>query len=305
MIIMSGSHVLLKVIACSLLLRINQTWFIIYMTGDQGIYFLYKLLRGDSRYAFRLPNLLSWIASGICRVGIKTVVDFTLLIHYRHPFDLGGMYWSINLVLNQIFCFVSVYLYQRFVVDHSSDDRHNNSTSIANAAILCNSTDTEKNTAGCDRDELPLLPLVIGLFVLSMLSFGLFLSRIKKEYVVTFYDNRTGSQFLCDNWRNGTSDKERYYVFSKHPSLYKSINKELKDWLSENWERWEEEKEDWFTAKLIGKIPSELLPEKFVGELGGIKKARISIRKSVLKEGKEEVVERARRASVDQVVPSG
>ena len=96
-----------------------------------------------------------------------------------------------------------------------------------------------------------------------MVSFVLFLSRINKEYLVTFFDNRTGSQFLCDNWRNGRSDKERFYVFGKHKSLYKSINKELKDWLNKNWEKWEEEKEDWFITKMICKIPIELLPKQF------------------------------------------
>ena len=108
MISISTSHVLLKVIACSLMLRLNQTWFIIYMTGDQSLYFLYKLLRGDWRYGLLLPGLVSWVVSVFVRVMIKTIVDFTLIIHYRHPFDLGGIYWSTNIVLNQAFCFVSV-----------------------------------------------------------------------------------------------------------------------------------------------------------------------------------------------------
>ena len=140
-----------------------------------------------------------------------------------------------------------------------------------------------------------------------MLSFGLFLSLINKEYLVTFYDKRTGSEFLCDNWRNGISDKERFYVFSKHASLYEeSINKELKIWLSENWDRWEEEKEDWFTAKMIGKIPSELLPEQFSNRLGvNAKGRRKSIDSMVKAEEKEMEVEKVRRASAAQVVPSG
>ena len=139
-----------------------------------------------------------------------------------------------------------------------------------------------------------------------MLSFGLFLSRINKEYLVTFFDMRTGSQFLCDNWRKGVSEKERFYVFSKHKSLYRSINKELKDWLSENWDRWEEEEAEWFTAKMIGKIPSELLPEKFSNKLGvDVKGRRKSIDAMIKAEEKDVVVEKVRRASAAQVVPSG
>ena len=113
-----------------------------------------------------------------------------------------------------------------------------------------------------------------GLFALSMLSFGAFLLSINRNYLGTFFDTRTGKEFLCDVWRNGTTDKERFYVFGKHKSYYSSINKELKEWLTENWDRWEEEKPDWFTAKMIGKIPSDVLPDKVATKLGSNKKER-------------------------------
>ena len=44
---------------------------------------------------------------------IKTIVDLTLLVHMRHQFQLGGLYWSGNMVLNQAFCFVAVVLYKK------------------------------------------------------------------------------------------------------------------------------------------------------------------------------------------------
>ena len=53
-----------------------------------------------------------------------------------------------------------------------------------------------------------------------------------------------------------------------------SINEELKEWLSANWDGWEEEKPDWFTAKMIGKIPSEVLPDKIRKELGSSSRDR-------------------------------
>ena len=267
-----------------------------------GIYFLYKMLRKDFRYGLRLPGSLSWIVSFLVRFSIKTIVDFTLIIHYRHLFDLGGMYWSLNLVLNQAFCFVSVYLYRKYSVEMSQSP---------SAAPSCAPVGVGENLDGIESSEattlpeLPLFEFVTGLFFLSMISFGLFLSRINKEYLVTFYDPRTASQFLCDNWRNGISDKERFYVFSKHQSLYKSINKELKDWLSENWDKWEEEKEDWFTAKMISKIPDEFIPKVVLKNMGGVGGRRKSSILAIKAEEKEEVVEKARRASAAQVVPSG
>ena len=74
----------------------------------------------------------------------------------------------------------------------------------------------------------------------------------------------------------------------------------------ENWERWEEEKEEWFSARMISRIPSELLPEKFSQKLGvDAKGRRKSIVAMVKAEEKEMRVEKVRRASAAQVVPSG
>ena len=222
--------------------------------------------------------MASWISSIITRVVIKTIVDFTLIIHFRHPCDIGGMYWSMNVVLNQALCFLSVYLYEKFA--------------------------TEKNSNIAEH----LFYLVFGLFLISVLNFLMFLSLINKKYLGTFFNTQTGKQFLCETWQIAGADKERFYIFSKHKSYYKSINKELKEWLSENWEKWEEEKEDWFTAKMIGRIPSELLPEKalekYRGE-GEIERKESIAAAMIKAEEKEEVVEKARKASAAQLVPSG
>jgi len=145
-----------------------------------------------------------------------------------------------------------------------------------------------------------------------MVSFAAFLKLINKKYYNTFFDIRTGKTFLCDTWRTSKGDKGKFYVFSKHKSYYKSINKELKEWLSENWDRWEDEKEDWFTAKIISKIPIELLPEQFSAKLGVDAKGR---RKSIdaMVKAEEKVGEKIKEkggfrteiASAGQVVPLG
>jgi len=140
--------------------------------------------------------------------------------------------------------------------------------------------------------EASLWYVVFVLFVLSMLSFSVFLFSINQEYWVTFLDTRTGKEFLCDLWRNGTADKERFHVFNKHKSYYKSINKELKEWLTANWDKWEEEKQDWFTAKMIGKIPSELLPNNVRKKLGSNVRERRKLMVAMIKIEKIEEAEK-------------
>ena len=68
-----------------------------------------------------------------------------------------------------------------------------------------------------------------------------FLSLINRKYLRTVYDTRTGKQFLCDVFLNAKTDKDRFYIFGKHASYYKSIEPEIKEWLKENWERWDNE----------------------------------------------------------------
>ena len=75
MMMMSASHALLKVIACSLMLKINQAWFLLYMLGDMSLYLIYKIVRGELRYSLRLSGALSWVGSIAFRVIAKIVTD--------------------------------------------------------------------------------------------------------------------------------------------------------------------------------------------------------------------------------------
>ena len=44
-----------------------------------------------------------------------TIVDFTLIIHFRHQLELGGLYLRVNRVINQLFCFEFFYLYKKYL----------------------------------------------------------------------------------------------------------------------------------------------------------------------------------------------
>ena len=137
-----------------------------------------------------------------------------------------------------------------------------------------------------------------------MLSFYVFSLLIKKEYLWTFYDNRTGIQYVVDNWKNGITDIEKFETFDNHYSFYKSIESELKVWLEDNWERWEEEKEDWFNANSISKVPSDFLPKKALSDMGGVAGRKASIVK--MKDEKGKVArESVRRGSDLKVIPMG
>ena len=169
----------------------------------------------------------------------------------------------------------------------------------------------EKHSDASDELISILWKIVSGLFVMSMLSFCLFLASINRDYIKTFFNTQTGQEFLCETWRNAKVDKEKFYVFSKHKSYYKSINKELEEWLLENWDKWEEDKEEWFNIQTISKIPDELIPKVVMKKYGGKKGRRKSDKAAIKAEVDKEVEEeKERKASLvldaeQQMIPLG
>ena len=169
MAMMTTGHVLMKVLACSLMLRLSAMWFWLYLSCDTGLFFLYKFVRGDLRWWLNLPSTLSWIVTFLARIIIKIIADFTLLVYCHISYELGGAYWTFNVFSNQVFCFISVYLYEK----HSD---------AVNEEI----------------DEV-LWKVVTGLLIFSMLNFGLFLKSINQEYLWTFFETQTGKSYVKNN----------------------------------------------------------------------------------------------------------
>ena len=246
MALMTTAHVLMKVLACSLMLRLSAMWFWMYLCGDMALYFLYKLLRGDLRYWLNLEGALSWLTTLVIRVMGKIIVDFTLIVHFRHSFELGGAFWSFNVFSNQAFCFISVLLYGVY--------------------------------SDASKDVVEVLWKVVGgLFIFSMLNFGLFLKSIDKNYLWTFFDICTGEDYVVDRFREAENDAAKFVAFSIHPSFYKKINEDLMVWMNDNWSHWEETSPDWFTADAISNIPADMLPVTVLASMGGEAGRRKSI----------------------------
>ena len=161
-------------------------------------------------------------------------------------------------------CFISVYLYHKFAV--------------------------EKN-----KDLTEYLWLVVGvLSVFSALCFVIFLLLINRTYWWTFFSFLTGKQFVVANYHEAETDEMRFVIFGHHRSFYRAIELELREFLIANWDKWKDEKPEWFDALAISGVPVDMLPPVVLQKLGGVDGARESIRKSV-------VVEKKRRQSMNEI----
>ena len=86
MTLMFSSHVLMKVLACSLMLRLSQTWFAIYLGVDTIIYFCYKIARGEMRYWMNIKGFPGLVMSLLARFAVKSITDFTLIVQFRREY---------------------------------------------------------------------------------------------------------------------------------------------------------------------------------------------------------------------------
>ena len=163
------------------------------------IYIVFKSLRRDYRHWLRINGPLGLFASLLMRLVVKFVNDFTLNPQFRHQMDLGGAYWTFNMIAHQLFCFVSVYLLQEY--GENVDEARVNALWI----------------------------IVSTLFVITNVNFGWFLTLINKKYLITFFDTRTGQQFLCDVFRNAKSDGRSFMSSTNTKVITRASTKRLKN----------------------------------------------------------------------------
>ena len=119
--------------------------------------------------------------------------------------------------------------------------------------------------------------IVGGLFIFSMINFGLFLKMINQEYIATFFSTTTGKEFAVQTYyEEAETYALNFEIFGHHRSFYDSIQSELMKWLNDNWERWEESSV-WFTADIISNVPSDMLPLSVLQRMGGERGRKASI----------------------------
>ena len=127
-----------------------------------GVYFCYKLARGDFQISFEIRGVGSFVLSLLYRLGSKVVADSTNCFHCRHPKEMGGLAFSASMVWGQIFPFVALLLFE------GGDEA--TKRFIRTTLICCCS-------------------LWVALNIL-------FFNTIEREYLRTFFSTKTASQYV-------------------------------------------------------------------------------------------------------------
>ena len=109
--------------------------------------------------------------------------------------------------------------------------------------------------------------VVGGSISLWIVMLVLFFFIIDQKYLHTFFSLTTMRQSVISDFRTADTDERRALVFKKSFHVWSSIEGEVRAWIHANFLKFEKEKPEWWTTKLINKIPEEVLSKEEINVL--------------------------------------
>eukprot|EP00519_Triparma_laevis_P012762 CAMPEP_0182500664 /NCGR_PEP_ID=MMETSP1321-20130603/9697_1 /TAXON_ID=91990 /ORGANISM="Bolidomonas sp., Strain RCC1657" /LENGTH=248 /DNA_ID=CAMNT_0024705163 /DNA_START=34 /DNA_END=777 /DNA_ORIENTATION=+ len=192
MILLSATQILIKALLIIVLASIGSRFPVYYILGDMAFYLLYKIVRKDFTYWLPLEGVVGMVTSVFQRVICKVVVDFAAIIQFRHPYEVGGLYFSLNMFLPLL------------------------------ALTLLLALDLAKgNLSESTLALLTSLVTVLGGSLIFLL--GAFLLLMDKEYWQTFMSTETGGQMKRRMFLEG-NDAMKASVFASNKGYRKPID---------------------------------------------------------------------------------
>ena len=229
-------------VGCALLAATDSSLLIYIVGGNVAVYLVVKVARNDFWFWPRVEGVTGVFASLLQRLVTKVIVDFTGLLHFRHPKELGGALFTASMVWAQIFPFVALEFFFEGEMKEKEELR----------AFLITSC--------------------VSWFVLNVVFFF----TVNSAYIHTFFSLVTGPKYISELFTaEGTGDKEKFKIaFRTRKSYTKSIHDNVKLWVATNIEDWTRDKPDWFHVETI---PDNFLPAAVVQAEGGPKRRRSSV----------------------------
>lgn len=226
-----------KAFACALCAIESNAILAIYLVGDIFVMFAIKLTRCD--FTYWPPTDSSWLrnlVSFIARVITKVIVDFTGSPLYRHPYEMGGFYYSFTLISTPFVCF---YFGSRYLAHVEDEEVQASLPSIFSSEQVYGS--------------------IGALSVLQLISFISLLKIMPKKYRSTFYSLKTGSRYCCELFQKTREDSCKIHIFGNCKSYWEPVQSEVRVWLNDRLPTWINESPEWFDDQIKSTIPDELL----------------------------------------------
>jgi hypothetical protein len=230
---LSAFNLLTRTMAC-VLFYVNGG-----LTGTAGvlgselfIYLAIKGLRRDLWYWLPIYGVMGVLTSFLTRTMIKVVSDWTAVVQFRHPNEVGGAYFTFSL-------FLTIFM-------------------GAGAALQYEQGDRKKGLS-----KRSVLTIMFSACAGIVLSYAVLLSSIKKKYLYTFMSLKTSCQKSQDSFKLHEEDHLKFEVFgcNRYKWEYK-IGEPVKAWLNERLSIWVVDPPEWFNDQKMSIIPDDMVIDK-------------------------------------------
>jgi hypothetical protein len=229
LMLFSAGMLLLRCMTIVVLGLLGGSWVSLYVGTDLLLYLLVKILRRDFWYWIPAGGNIEILSSSASRVLVKVVNDFTSIVQFRHPYELGGMYWLLGFLLTI--------------------------GSLPVVIVLAENADIANKKLAIART------VVRAIVPFTIVCFFIFFFNINRKYWGTFFSWEKGKDITVKGFREANDDgKKGYAVFTNSKKHWRSIEGEVKAWVEANWDRWEEEKPTWFDDAIRARVPVEYIP---------------------------------------------
>jgi hypothetical protein len=225
------------VIRCATIVLLGfygRRWVMGFILADLGLYLFIKIARKDFWYWLQIEGdllglgLTEFFAHLLARVLIKLVNDFTSIVQFRHPNEIGGAYWTGGFGLTMISLPLAISFYEY--------------------------------NGGREDIVLKAWTLAQILLPLSSVLLLVFLLSIDARYRSTFFSLDTCKEFVIEKFRQAENDKVKYEIFGTSTRVWMSIEEEVRDWVESKWDKWEADKPVWFDERTKERMPVHYIP---------------------------------------------
>jgi hypothetical protein len=125
--------------------------------------------------------------------------------------------------------------------------------------------------------------MIVGSLSGAFVSFfGASLLLMKRKYVATFFSLQSGHAWAKEKFIKGDTDELKAWTLGCNKKQWQSIRDDVKAWTMENWERWEEEKPEFFNDAFKASVDDDMIPAASLRKLNGAGGRRRSSRGDLL-----------------------
>ena len=135
---------------------------------------------------------------------VKVVSDWTALVQFRHPQEVGGAYFTFSLALTVVLGIVAALRYEKVKGIDGNLIRYANATGSSKEGI----------DEGGGLEESTVFILMCTARTGIVLSFTVLMTTMNKKYRKTFISTATGDQMNAELFREREGDGLKFSTFN-------------------------------------------------------------------------------------------